>query len=91
VKGDAGDVACVALEGEQRVGVGGLDVEELDGVVAGRGEVALVGGDAEAVDLGVWVLDRPGADARQSFPEPGGSADGAEVRGSRQKYLIVWS
>jgi hypothetical protein len=59
VEGDAGDVARVAFECEQRVGVGGLDVEELDGMVACGGEVALVGGDAEAVDLGVWMLDGP--------------------------------
>ena len=70
VEGDARDVARVALEGEQRVRVGGLDVEELDGVVARRGEEALVGRDTEPVDLGVWVLDRARADAREGLPEP---------------------
>lgn len=71
VEGDASDVARVALEGEQGVRVGRLDVEELDRVVAGGGEEALVGRDAQAVDLGVRVLDRAGADARESLPEPG--------------------
>lgn len=46
VEGDAGDVARVALKGQQRVGVGALDVEQLDGVVAGGREEALVGRDA---------------------------------------------
>lgn len=72
VEGDAGDVARVALKGQQRVRVGGLDVVELDGVVAGGREEALVGGDAEAVDLGVRVLDRAGADAGEGLPEPAG-------------------
>jgi hypothetical protein len=46
VEGYACDVARVALEAEQRVGVGRLDVVELDRVVAGRGQVTLIGGDA---------------------------------------------
>lgn len=63
VERDARDVARVALEGQQGVGVGRLDVEELDGVVARGGEEALVGRDTQAVDLRVGVLDRAGADA----------------------------
>lgn len=51
VERNAGDVARVALEGEQRIGVGALDVEELDGVVARGREEALVGRDAQAVHL----------------------------------------
>ena len=35
VKRDAGDVALVALEHKQGNGVGGSDIEELDGAVAG--------------------------------------------------------
>lgn len=78
VEGDARDIARVALEGQQRVGVGALDVEELDGVVAGGGEEALVGRDAEAVDLRVRVLDRARADAREGLPEAvGGGRDGS--------------
>lgn len=69
VERDARDVARVALKRQQRVGVGRLDVKELDGVVAGGGEVALVGRDAEPVHLRVWVLDRARADAREGFPE----------------------
>lgn len=38
-------------------------------MVARRGEVALVGGYAEAVDLGVGVLDCAGADPGEGFPE----------------------
>lgn len=45
VECDASDVAGVALEGEERVGVCRLDVEELDGVVAGGGKEALIGRD----------------------------------------------
>lgn len=72
VEGHAGDIALVALEGEDGVGVRRLDVVELDGVVAGGGEVALVGRDAEAVDLRLGVLDGARADAREGLPEPGG-------------------
>ena len=39
-------------------------------MIASCGEEALVGGDAEAVYLGVGMLDSAGADARESFPEP---------------------
>lgn len=70
VEGDAGDVARVALKRQQRARVGRLDVVELDGLVAGGGEVALVGRDAQAVDLRVGVLDRAGADAGERLPEP---------------------
>lgn len=38
-------------------------------MVARGGEVALVGGDAEAVHLRVGVGDGAGADAAESFPE----------------------
>lgn len=69
MEGDAGDVSRVTLKRQQRVRVGRLDVVELDGVVAGGGEEALIGGDAEAVDLRVRVLDRSRADAREGLPE----------------------
>ena len=57
------DVAGVPLECEHRIWVRGADVIELDVVIACCGEVALVGGDAEAVDLRVGVLDSARADA----------------------------
>lgn len=69
VEGDTGDVAGMPLERQQRVRVGGFDVVELDGVVARGGEEALIRGDAEAVDLGVGMLDRPRTDAGERFPE----------------------
>ena len=47
----ASDVARVSIESEHGARVGGADVVELDVVVARCGEVTLVGGDAEAVDL----------------------------------------
>lgn len=86
VERDARDVARVALESQQRVGVGALDVEQLDGVVAGRGEEALVGRDAQAVDLGVWVLDRARADAGEGLPEPMG---GAQSRLARVGLAVI--
>jgi hypothetical protein len=70
VKGNASDVAGVTLESQKRVWVRGFDVVELDGMMAGRSEEALVGRDAETVDLGVWVLDCPRADSREGLPEP---------------------
>ncbi len=69
VEGYACDVAGVAIEGEHRARVRRAYVVELDIVVAGCGKETLVGGDAEAVYLGVGVLDGAGADARESFPE----------------------
>ena len=59
VKSDASNVAGVALEGQQRVGVRRLDIEQLHGVVAGGGEEPLVRRDAQPVHLRVRVLDRP--------------------------------
>jgi hypothetical protein len=38
-------------------------------VVTSGGKVSLVGGDAEAVDLGVRMLDCARTDTRQSLPE----------------------
>lgn len=58
------------VEREHRVWIRGADVVELDILVARGSEVALVGGDAEAVHLGVGVLDGARADARKRFPEP---------------------
>lgn len=43
VKGDTGDVSRMALESQQRVRIGRLDIVELDRVVARGGEVSLVG------------------------------------------------
>lgn len=38
--------------------------------MARGGQKSFIGGDAEAVDLRVGVLDRAGADARQGLPKP---------------------
>lgn len=46
MKGHACDVVGVTFEGEDRAGVGGLDVVEFDGVMSSGGEISLVGGDA---------------------------------------------
>jgi len=72
VEGDARDVSRMALELQDGVRVGGLDIVELHGVVARGGEVALVGGNAEAVDLRFGVLDGARANAREGFPEARG-------------------
>ena len=69
MEGDAGDVIGVAFEGDDRVGVGGLDVVEFDVVAACGGEVFLVRRDAEAVYLRFGVLDCAAADPAESFPE----------------------
>lgn len=66
---DTGDVGGVTVEGEDRIGIRGLDVVKLDRMVTGGGEVSLVGRDAKAVDLGVWVWDSPGAYTGERFPE----------------------
>lgn len=53
------NIASVAFEGKQRGRVRGANVEELHIEVSSRSKVALVGGDAQAINLGVWVLDSP--------------------------------
>lgn len=69
VECDSGDVTGVTLKSHQWVRVARLGVKQLDIVVARNGEIFLVGGDAESIDLRVWVLNCAGADARESFPE----------------------
>jgi hypothetical protein len=46
VKGDACDIVCVSFECEDGARVGGLDIVELDGVVASGGEIAFIWRDA---------------------------------------------
>jgi hypothetical protein len=58
MEGHARDVRRVAVKGEDGVGVGRLDVVQLDRVVSSGGQIALVGGDAEAIDLGIRMRDR---------------------------------
>jgi hypothetical protein len=69
VEGDARDVVRVALECENGVRVRRFDVVEFDRVVAGGCQVAFVGGDAKAIDLGVRVWNCARADAGERFPE----------------------
>jgi hypothetical protein len=59
----------VAFKGEDGTGVGRLDVVELDRVVPGGGEIALVGRYTEAVYLGVGGRDCARADSGKSFPK----------------------
>jgi hypothetical protein len=59
VEGHARDIAGVSLKGEHGGRVGGLDVIELNSVVPRGSEVALVGRDAEAIDLRVRVWNGP--------------------------------
>lgn len=54
---DTGDIVGVAFELQDRVGVGRLDIVEFDGGVAGGREETLIGGDTQAIDLRVGVLD----------------------------------
>ena len=89
----AGDVGRVSIEGEDCIGVGRLDVVELDGVVASSGEVALVGGYAETIYLRVWVRDCAGADAAEGFPEALVCVlvEAKALRDGQGAYRIVWS
>lgn len=69
MKSDAGDVVGVAFEGEDWIRICGFNIVELHVGVGGGSEETLIGRDAEAVDLAVWVLDCAGTDAGESFPE----------------------
>lgn len=68
----ARDVARMALKDRSGSGVRGANVEQLYCVVASSREVALVGGDAQSVDLGIGMLNGSGAYSREGFPEPNG-------------------
>lgn len=85
----------MAVKGENSVGVGRFDVVELNGMVAGGGEIAFVGRDAKAVDLRIWVRNRPGAYSRQRFPESDVSMPSVQIcdRGILGAHAnrIVWS
>lgn len=89
VECDAGDVGRVPVEGQDGVWVGRLDVVELDRVVAGGGEVALVRRDAEAVHLRVGVGDGAGADAAEGFPEPDSMIIAACAQNDRHSGMWV--
>jgi hypothetical protein len=67
---NASDVTSVTVEGEDGIGVRGLDVVELDRVMTGSGQITLVWRDTQPVDLRIWMRDGPGAYAGQRFPEP---------------------
>lgn len=69
VESNASDVGRVALKGQDRIWVRGLDLIKLDRVVAGGSEEAFVGRDAQAVDLGIRMRNCPGADAGKRLPE----------------------
>jgi hypothetical protein len=69
VKCDTRDIASMTFESEERVRIGGLDVVELDSVVASGSEEAFVWRDAETVDLRVRVLDCARANTREGLPE----------------------
>lgn len=58
MKGHACDIVCVSLEGEDRAGVGGLDIVESDGMMTSGGEVSFVGRDTQAVYLGIRGRNR---------------------------------
>jgi hypothetical protein len=72
MKCNARDITSVSIKREDSIWVRRLDIVELDRVVARSGEVALIRRDTEAVDLRVWVRYRPGAYAREGFPETEG-------------------
>lgn len=63
VEGQAGDVARVPFEFDQRVRIAGFDVEHLRFVVSCRGDILLVLRDSESVHLRVGEGDRAGTDA----------------------------
>lgn len=67
---NAGDVVGMAFECQDGIWVRGLDIVQLDAVVACGGKKALVRGDTEAVDLGVRMLDCTRAYPGKSLPEP---------------------
>lgn len=70
VKRYARDVARVSLECQQWIGICGLDIVELDRMMARRGHESLVGGNTESIDLRIGMLNRARANSRERFPKP---------------------
>jgi hypothetical protein len=102
----ARDVARVALKDGGGSGVRRANVEQLYCVISSSGEVALVGGDAESVDLGIGMLNGSGADSREGLPKPEKSVSympqlmrpfklcwalGPDALQEDGAYLMVWS
>lgn len=75
MKGHARNVASMAFESEDRARIGRADIVKLDVVTTSGGEIALVWGYAETIDLRVRMLDGTRADSGKSLPE----ADGVVV------------
>jgi hypothetical protein len=69
VKCDAGDVIRVTFKGNHRVGIGRFDIKKFYIVMTGRRQESLVRCDAQAVDLGVRMLDGTRTNARECFPK----------------------
>jgi len=69
VECDTCNVASMTFESKERVWIRGLDVIELNGMVASGGKKALVGGYAKTVDLRVGVLNCARANTGERFPE----------------------
>lgn len=70
VEGNTCYVARMTREYHHRSWICGANIEKLDIVISSCSEVALVWGDAQAVHLGVRMLNRTMAYARKSFPKP---------------------
>ena len=64
MKGNPGDVVRVAVKGHDGVRVRRLDIVKFDIMMACGCEVPLIGGDTQAIHLGIWMLNRAGAYAR---------------------------
>lgn len=93
MKSYTSDIVCVTLEGEDGGRIGRFDVIKLNGVMTGCGKVSLIRGDAEAVNLAVWVRNCAGANATKGFPEAiwNGLASICAKRIDSYAYRIVWS
>lgn len=86
VKCDTSNIPAMAIECQDRRRIRGTNVEELDVLVASCREPAFVGGDAQPVDLRVWVLNGTRTDAGESFPE----SDCMVVAGCTKDYGHVF-
>lgn len=71
---NSSNIIGMSLKGEKRIRVGGLDIVELDGMMARGSQETLVGRYAQTIDLGVRMLNSAGADSRQGLPESISSA-----------------
>ena len=86
MESDSRDIPAMTFERAHRIRVGILDVEQLHRMTSGGGKVSFVRGDAKSIYLGIRMLNRSRADARECFPETESRNRSHQPVGKRGRY-----